>query len=71
MGLKQMANYYSLLQNQVRFAGDRPERRELGHPQVGRDDHDAFPDILDSDVWCVDPLRTCSGSRATSPSRRG
>jgi hypothetical protein len=22
---------------------------------VGRDDHDAYPDILDSDVWCVTP----------------
>jgi hypothetical protein len=53
-GLKQMANFYSLLQNQVRFAGD------VGLGAGGWDtvkwngmSVDAFPDVLDSDWWAL------------------
>jgi len=53
-GLKQEANFYSLLQNQVRFSGDR----ELAAGSVSRLRWngmvvDAFPDVLDSDWWAL------------------
>lgn len=51
-GLKQMANFYSLLQNQVRFTGDT--ELEAGSMQTVRWNGmkvDAFPDVLDSDWY--------------------
>jgi hypothetical protein len=53
-GLKQQANFYSLLQNQVRFAGEA----EMQAGSVGRLKWngmvvDAFPDVLDSDWYCL------------------
>jgi hypothetical protein len=56
MGLKQQANFYSLLQAQIRFAGDS----SLSAGNVDSVDWNgtkvtAYPDILDSDVWCLTP----------------
>jgi hypothetical protein len=56
MGLKQQANFYSLLQAQVRFAGDS----SLSAGNVDSVDWNGtkvtgYTDILDSDVWCLTP----------------
>lgn len=54
MGLKQEANFYSLLQNQVRFSGDTGlgagnwETMAWGGTRVR-----AYPAILDSDIWVL------------------
>ena len=53
-GLKQGANFYSLLQNQVRFTGEA----EMQAGSVGRLKWngmvvDQFPDVLDSDWYCL------------------
>ena len=53
-GFKQQQNFYSLLQNQVRFAGDT----KMGAGNVGgvtwnNMKVDAYPDILDSDWWAL------------------
>lgn len=53
-GLKQMANFYSLLQNQVRFASDTAT--EAGSMQTVRWNGmkvDSFPDVLDSDWYAL------------------
>jgi hypothetical protein len=57
MGFKQEANFWSLLQNQVRYAGERDLSAggQWGSVQWGGTTTKAYADILDSDVWCVTP----------------
>jgi hypothetical protein len=56
LGFKQEANLYSLLQAQVRFASDQGLKAgNVSGVQWGGTTTTAFPDILDSDVWCVTP----------------
>lgn len=53
-GLKQGANFYSLLQNQVRFAGDvKFEAGSVGTLYWNGMQVTQFPDILDSDWACL------------------
>ena len=53
-GLKQQANFYSLLQNQVRFAGETEmQAGSVGRLKWNGMTVDAFPDILDSDWFCL------------------
>ena len=52
--LKQQANFYSLLQNQVRFTGDTTaEAGSVSTVKWNGMTVDAFPDILDSDWYCL------------------
>lgn len=54
MGLKQQMNLYALLQNQVRYAGDlNLNAGNVNSVAWGGTTFTAFPDILDSDVFCV------------------
>jgi hypothetical protein len=56
LGFKQEANLYSLLQAQVRFASDQGlTAGNVSGVQWGGTTTTAYPDILDSDVWCVTP----------------
>jgi hypothetical protein len=53
-GLKQQANFYSLLQNQVRFSSDtEPTAGSVSTVKWNGMTVDAFPDVLDSDWWCL------------------
>jgi hypothetical protein len=53
-GYKQQQNFYSLLQNQVRFAGDmKMGAGNVGGVQWNNMKVDAFPDILDSDWYAL------------------
>lgn len=53
-GLKQQANFYSLLQNQVRFSGDTAASAgSVGTVKWNGMTVDAFPDVLDSDWYCL------------------
>jgi hypothetical protein len=56
LGLKQEANFYSLLQAQVRFAGDNGLKAgNVSGVEWGGTTTTAYPDILDSDLWCLTP----------------
>lgn len=57
MGFKQEANFWSLLQNQVRYAGDNigSAGKDWGSVQWGGTLTKSYADILDSDVWCLTP----------------
>lgn len=53
-GYKQQQNFYSLLQNQVRFAGEtKMGAGDTGGVLWNGMKVDAFPDILDTDWWCL------------------
>jgi hypothetical protein len=53
-GLKQQANFYSLLQNQVRFSSDTDQSAgSVGTVKWNGMTVDAFPDVLDSDWYCL------------------
>jgi hypothetical protein len=53
-GLKQQANFYSLLQNQVRFTGDTTASAgSVSTTKWNGMTVDAFPDVLDSDWYCL------------------
>jgi len=52
-GLKQQANFYSLLQNQVRFASDGGSAGNVDAPTWNNMKIEAFPSILDSDWYCL------------------
>jgi hypothetical protein len=57
MGFKQEANFWSLLQNQVRYVGEGSMNagQGWGSVQWGGTKTTAYADILDSDVWCLTP----------------
>ena len=64
-GLKQQANFYSLLQNQVRFAGDVGfNAGSVSTIKWNGMTVDAFPGILDSDWWqlTLSDFRRVTGS---------
>jgi hypothetical protein len=50
-GLKQQQNYYSLLQNQVRFAGDSVSAGGVDKPSWNGMRPSSYNAILDSDVY--------------------
>lgn len=53
-GFKQQRNFYSLLQNQVRFAGEmKMGAGEVGGVTWNNMKAEAYPDVLDSDWWCL------------------
>jgi hypothetical protein len=53
-GLKQQANFYSLLQNQVRFSSDTDASAgSVSTVKWNGMTVDAFPDVLDSDWYCL------------------
>jgi hypothetical protein len=53
-GLKQQANFYSLLQNQVRFSSDTEATAgSVNTVKWNGMTVDAFPDVLDSDWYCL------------------
>jgi hypothetical protein len=53
-GLKQQMNFYSLLQNQVRFAGDlNLGAGNFGGVKWANSKIDAYPAILDTDWFCL------------------
>jgi NAD(P)-dependent dehydrogenase (short-subunit alcohol dehydrogenase family) len=53
-GLKQQSNFYSLLQNQVRFQGEmKMGAGDVGGVQWNNMKVDAYNDVLDSDWWCL------------------
>jgi hypothetical protein len=56
-GFKQEANFWSLLQNQVRYAGERDlsSGGQWGSVSWGGTTTRAYADILDSDIWCLTP----------------
>lgn len=53
-GFKQQMNFYSLLQNQVRFPGEmKMGAGDFGGVTWANSKVDAYPDILDSDWYCL------------------
>lgn len=54
LSLKQEQNFYSLLQAQVRFAGDSGlAAGNMDGVKWGGTNTVGYPDILDSDLWCL------------------
>ena len=51
--LKQEQNFYSLLQNQVRFSGDNVAAGNVSAPTWNGMEIHAMPDILDTDWFCL------------------
>jgi hypothetical protein len=63
-GYKQQGNFYSLLQNQVRFPGDmKLGAGNFGGVTWGNSKVDAYAAVLDTDWWCLtfDDFRRITG----------